>query len=368
MRLIHLLIVFPVVHGLNMNKIYEQDDPLESGKQVSALALGGGGCHSMLAQQGYARGFRFAINSGAKHKSPDFTTTSSGGSWLYAAMLAFKVIKKGNVEALYGMGEEGWLSTVVKMNLDRDAWGIAMDFSGSMQGSQEVRSMMNVLASDTNILSDDGTLNIKSADGMALINTFRSELPFLEDVTDGDLLSLCQLFGWSQEKRMAFGDKINEIYLAPTIERWNILMCHNSSMCQFDDTLDFLLSEQDEKDGLFTKSGGLFSESGMLGKVRPKFGAVDITGAYEKKNNFKAAQDSQSSFLDLPFPSSLEEEEFFPPDMLSGIGGWQEAAKQITPAVAALTNVIMKIDLKEILISLKAAQDCCDAGKIQNAA
>jgi hypothetical protein len=131
--------------------------PVSDGRE-SAWAQGGGGCHSMIAQQGFIRGFRFALDrlvhkiltgepvmpsDVANFKSPIFHTTSSGGTWMWTAMLAFQETFNPSLGELYGMDGVGWLSDVVLPNVPRDLIGMAMSMSMSDPAVHQVVAAYN---------------------------------------------------------------------------------------------------------------------------------------------------------------------------------------------------------------------------------
>jgi len=87
--------------------------PTEADNGHSSWSLGGGGCHSVFAQQGFTRGFRNAIHSDTIFFNyPIYQVTVSGGGWFWAGLLSYAKYFKATESELYGMDGFGWLNVV----------------------------------------------------------------------------------------------------------------------------------------------------------------------------------------------------------------------------------------------------------------
>jgi hypothetical protein len=121
---------------------FEADCSSEGSKSV--WTQGGGGCHSSIAQQGYIRGFRYALSrlitkvligesitvcDLSRHSIPLHHATNSGGSWMWSSMLVFQQTHNPTLDELYGMVGVGWIDSVVVPNTPRDLIGATMEYS-----------------------------------------------------------------------------------------------------------------------------------------------------------------------------------------------------------------------------------------------
>jgi hypothetical protein len=121
---------------------FETDCSSEGSKSV--WTQGGGGCHSSIAQQGYIRGFRYALSrlitkiligesitecDLSRHSIPLHHATNSGGSWMWSSMLVFQQTHNPTLDELYGMSGVGWIDSIVIPNTPRDLIGATMEYS-----------------------------------------------------------------------------------------------------------------------------------------------------------------------------------------------------------------------------------------------